>query len=277
MAVQFGAVRTDAMEMEYFRFGTGERTMVILPGLSVQSVLPFAGAVAQAYDELTRDFTIYLFDRRKNLPQPYSIDEMAQDTVSAFEMLGLRDIYLFGASQGGMIAMTIAVSCPALVKKLALGSTAAAIQGEQMRVIAHWMDLAKAQDGVGLYLDFGRHIYPPETFEMYRTALIAAGSRVTQAEFARFTVLAATTEGFSLLDRLDEIRCPVLAIGAKDDAVLGCEATLAIAARLSARPDFRLHLYTGYGHASYDLAPDYKQRLLRFFRANEEKKGAANI
>ncbi|MBR6314090.1 MAG: alpha/beta fold hydrolase [Clostridia bacterium] len=274
MAVQFGVAGTGAAAMEYFRFGTGKRTMVILPGLSVQSVLPFAGAVAQAYDVLTRDFTVYLFERRKDLPPTYQIDDMARDTAAALEALGLRDVCLFGASQGGMIAMTLAVSFPALVKKLAIGSTAADIQEAQMRVIARWIDLAKAQDGVGLYLDFGRHIYPPETFESYRAALTAAGKRVTAAEFERFTILAAGTQGFSVLDRLGEIRCPVLAIGATDDAVLGCDATRRIAQAFAGRPDFEVYYYTGCGHAAYDTAPDYKARLLRFFLADEAEDAA---
>ena len=274
MAVQFGVVRADAMEMEYFRFGTGKKTMVILPGLSVQSVLPFAGAVAQAYDPLTQDFTIYLFERRKDLPPMYRIDDMARDTAAAFDALGLRDVCLFGASQGGMIAMTLAVRRPDLVEKLALGSTAAEIGTAQMRVIARWIDLAKARDGVGLYLDFGQHIYPPEMFAQYRAALEAAGKRVTAAEFERFATLASGTQDFSMLDRLSEIRCPVLAIGAEDDAVLGCEATRKIAQAFAGRPDFRVYYYTGCGHAAYDTAPDYKARLLRFFRADEAEDAA---
>lgn len=32
-------------------------------------------------------------------------------------------------------------------------------------------------------------------------------------------------------------------------------------------PDLELHMYDGYGHAAYVFAPDYKERLLRFFTA----------
>ena len=30
------------------------------------------------------------------------------------------------------------------------------------------------------------------------------------------------------------------------------------------RPDFRLYMYVGYGHAAYDTAPDYRDRIQRF-------------
>ena len=113
--IQIDTVRTDAAEMEYFRFGQGGETLVILPGLSVRSVMHWADAVAEAYRSLTDDFTIYVFDRRKELPPGYSVLEMAEDTAAAFRALGLRETCLFGASQGGMIALAMAIRQPSAV------------------------------------------------------------------------------------------------------------------------------------------------------------------
>ena len=116
-------VRTKEFSMDYIKFGHGPRNYVILPGLSVQSVMGAADAVIDAFSLAHEDFTLYLFDRRNELPAEYSIYDMAKDTAAAIKALGLNDIFLFGASQGGMIAMTIAIEYPELVKKLALGST----------------------------------------------------------------------------------------------------------------------------------------------------------
>ena len=69
--------------MDYFRFGQGGRVLVILPGLSVDSVMKYAGAVADAYAPMARDFTVCVFDRRKELPPSYTIGEMAEDTAAA--------------------------------------------------------------------------------------------------------------------------------------------------------------------------------------------------
>ena len=251
--------------MEYFRFGTGVRTLVILPGLSVQSVMGSADAVAQAYDALAQDYTIYLFDRRETLPDPYSVEEMARDTAEAMLALGLKDVYLFGASQGGMMALVIAIEYPGLVKKLVLGSTSAHVLPEQFRSIERWIALAEANDPVGLYLSFGEKIYPPAVFGQFREALIAAGKTVTEAELRRFIILARGIEGFDVSNRVSEIQCPVLAIGVFEDAVLDSDATMEIAEKLDPRPDFRLYLYTGFGHAAFDTAPDYRERIKRFF------------
>ena len=251
--------------MDYFRFGTGARTLVILPGLSVQSVMGSAEAVAQAYDALAQDYTIYLFDRRETLPEHYTTQDMGRDTAEAMKALGLKDVYLFGASQGGMMALVIAIEYPELVKKLVLGSTSAHVLPEQYRVIERWIALAEANDPVGLYLSFGEEIYPPAVFGQFREALIAAGKTVTEAELRRFVILARGIEGFDVSNRVAEIQCPVLAIGVFEDAVLDADATMEIAEKLDLKPDFRLYLYTGYGHAAFDTAPDYRERIKRFF------------
>ena len=98
--------------MDFFRFGHGEKALVILPGLSVDSVMKYADAVADAYRLLTDDFTIYVFDRRKELPSSYSETEMAEDTAEAIRLLGLEQACIFGASQGGTIAIIIAARYP---------------------------------------------------------------------------------------------------------------------------------------------------------------------
>ena len=94
--------------MEHFKFGKGEKTLVILPGLSVQSVMASAKAIEKAYELLESDFTVYVFDRRKELPPDYSIDGMAADTAEAIAAAGLKRVSVFGASQGGMMALEMA-------------------------------------------------------------------------------------------------------------------------------------------------------------------------
>ena len=260
-------VCTETFSMDYFRFGSGEKTLVILPGLSVQSVMGAADAIAEAYRPVGDEFTVYVFDRRKDLPSPYTVRDMARDTAEAFRTLGLRDVCLFGASQGGMIALVIAIEYPELVGKMVLGSSSAHVQEAQYRVLEEWVRLARAGDREGLYLSFGREIYPPAVFDQYREALIAAAGTVTGADLARFVILAEGTKGFDVVKDLGRIRCPVLAIGVFEDGVLDSDATMEIAEKLDARPDFRLYMYTGSGHAAFDTAPDYKERILRFFRS----------
>ena len=100
MAVQIETVKTAESEMRYFRFGEGTKNMVILPGLSLQDLMPMADTIADAYSLFTEDFTVWFFDRRTDIPEGYTIEAMAEDTARAMKKLGLKDIYLFGVSQG---------------------------------------------------------------------------------------------------------------------------------------------------------------------------------
>lgn len=265
MNARIETVKTSRFSMDFFRFGAGEKTLVILPGLSVQSVMGAADAIAQAYQSLTDRFTIYVFDRRSELPETYSIREMARDTVEAMKALGLKKVCLFGASQGGMMALVIAIEFPELVARMVLGSSSAHVREEQYRVIENWIRLAKAGDREGLYLSFGRELYPPAMFEQYREILLAAADTVSEEELARFVILAEGTKGFDVVNELGKIQCPVLAIGVFEDSVLDSDATMEIAEKLDDSQSFQLYMYTGYGHAAFDTAPDYRQRILRFF------------
>ena len=262
-----GIVRTKGFEMEYFTFGNGDKTFVMIPGLSVQSVVSAKDAVEDAYSLFKNGFTAYLFDRRKTVPEDYSIYDMADDTAAAIRELGLKDLYLCGVSQGGMIAMVIAIRYPELVKKLVVGSTSPRITPDQISAINKWIDLAEKKDRLNLYLEFGKEIYPPAVYEQYKDYFTEVSKTVTDEELKKFVILAKSIRTFDVSDDLKKISCPVLTIGVFEDSVLDSDSTMEIAENLDYRPDFRLYMYTGYGHAAFDTAPDYKQRIYDFLMA----------
>ena len=66
-------------------------------------------------------------------------------------------------------------------------------------------------------------------------------------------------------ERLQKIQCPVLTTGSFEDEVLDCDATMEIAEKLDYKKDFRLYMYTGFGHASFDTAPNFRSRMYEFF------------
>ena len=247
--------------MNYLEFGTGDKTLVMLPGLSVKSVLLMGDAVKNAFRAYDKDFTIYLIDRREDVPPVYTVADMARDTAEKMKKLGLEDVCLFGASQGGMMAMLIAAWYPELVHKLVLGSTACHVLEEGLPVLNNWIRLAEEKRGADLYLDFGEKIYPKALFEQWKNLLEAAGKSVTDAEFERFVILAKGTYGFDARPELPKIKCPVLVMGSEDDAVLGAEGSREIARLLGSQ----IHMYKDYGHSCHDTAPDFKERMVKFF------------
>ena len=251
--------------MKYFTFGSGPKTLVILPGLSVQSVMDSADVVADGYSLMENDFTVYVFDRRYELPPHYPVSEMAEDTFLAMRSLGLKDICLFGASQGGMMAMYIAAKHPEFIKKVVLASTSCRMTKERADNVKDWTEIAKEGDAEKLYLSFGEKLYPSDLFEQYKSVLTEMAKTVTDNDLARFVILADGTKGLDLTEELPKIKCPVYVTGSYDDAVLGPDASTEIIERLSHLPGLKSYIYENYGHAAYDTAPDFRQRVYDFF------------
>lgn len=254
-------------EMPYMKFGGGKKTMVILPGLSVQSVLKSASAIERSFSLFKEEYTVYLFDRREALPAVYTVDDMARDTVGVLKELSLAGIHLYGASQGGMIAMRIASENPDMIAKLALASTALNVRENNTEVLDGWIGKAEAGDAEGLYLDFGEKLYPPRLFSAFRGMLVENAKNVTSAELTRFCVLARAAIGFDASEDVKKIVCPVFVAGSLDDRVLGGDTVNALIAAFgeARRAPVESCVYDGYGHAVYDTAPDFRKRLYGFF------------
>ena len=258
-------VSTGKYTIPYIKFGSGDKTLVILPGLSVQSVLPMAPAIEKQYNAFCEDYTVYLFERRESMPESYSVYDMAADTATAIKELGLSDICLYGVSQGGMIAILIASEHPRLVKKLALGSSSAYISKEIGIGLNEWYSYAQNGDAEKLCLSFGEKVYSSEIFEQYKKAFVKMAKMVEESDLKRFATLVKGTEDFDARDLMAGIKCPTLAIGDTSDMVLGADSTPQIAELQKNNPCFEMYMYSGYGHAVYDTAEDYVGRLFDFF------------
>lgn len=255
------SVSTDDFDMEYFTFGTGETPLVILPGASVRSVMLSADAVAAAYDCFAEDYTVYLFDTRKDMPSGFSVRDMADDTEKAMEILGIRDACVFGCSLGGMIAQEMAIYYPDSVSRLVLASTLARHNDFSRSVCGNWLQMARVGDVRALNHSVFSSIYGEDYYVQYSEAFAEAENAGTETEIRRFAGLMEAILSFDAYDEIDRIACPTLVIGSWDDRALSGESSAEIAEKLGCA----LYMYSGYGHAVYDEAPDYKARLLAFF------------
>lgn len=262
--VTFGSVRTDAFEMEYFSFGSTEQPLVLLPGMSLHSVIPQGEAVAAQYALLTNDYRITLFDRKKDITDGYSIEDMARDTAQAMRSLGIKNADVVGFSQGGMIAQVLAARYPELVHKLVLGSTIARQNAVSRDTFDRWEALAAAGDVIGLNREVFRRVYSPTYREQYAEVFASLETQGTPEEMRRFVILDRACRNFDAYALLGQIRCPVLAVGAGRDLALDKIGTLEIAEALGCE----CHIFPEAPHAVYDEAPDYLPRLAAFLRAD---------
>lgn len=254
-------VITDGVTMDYMVLGRGAIPLVILPGVSLQSVLLSAPVLEGLFAPFTEKHTVYLFDRRREMPEEYDVAAMAEDTARAMEALGLSGAHVYGASQGGMIAQVLAARYPALVSRLAVSSTICRQNDLSRRVFGEWVRLS----GEGKHEELNRlmfsQIYSPEYLQKNQEAFDFLARQGTEEEFRRLDIMCRACRTFDAWDEVGNIRCPVWATGSRRDNVLGWEGTREIAEKTGGQ----YFLYEGYSHAAYDEAPDFLPRLQAFF------------
>lgn len=251
----------DDIEMKYARFGNGEKILVIIPGLSIKDVTDVAEVVEGAYHKFTEEYTVYLFDRRANAKEGYTIRNMADDTVAVMKKLGIENADIFGASQGGMMAMYIAVHYPKLVRSIVLASTASRLNDEFEKVYKNWIFLGKNNDSIALATAFADDVYSKGTLANNRDTIINGNSDCTKEQLEHFVIMAQALDTLDIYEQLENIKCEVLVIGSEGDKVVGVEGQKEIAKKLGCE----FYMYgPEYGHGVYDEAPDYLDRIKGF-------------
>ena len=260
-----GCLRLPAGETDYIRFGSGKRTLVLLPGVGdgLKTLKGTALPFALLYGRLAGDFTIYGFSRKRELPEHYGTREMAGDLNEAMEALGLRDAAVVGVSQGGMIAQWLAIDHPDKVGRLVLTVTAARPNDTIRDVISRWIELAQRRDYKGIMLDTAERSYSPRRLKTARVEYRLLGSLGKPKSFDRFITQAEACLRHDAYDRLGDIRCPTLVMGGREDKIVTGEASEEIAARI---PGSQLYMYDALGHGLYEEAPDWLDRVAEFCR-----------
>ena len=265
-SVTVATVSDSGMSMKYAVFGSGEKNFVILPGLSVHRVTESAAAIANAYGEIAKEYTVYVFDRAENMPDGYTVEDIARDTAAAMKALGIEKADIFGASQGGMIALTLAADFPEAVGSLILCSTAARCSDTLLAAVDEWIKYAKEKDQLKLLESFAEKVYSDATVKAYRDVLVSAEPAITDEEYRRFIVSAEACKTFDCLDRLSSVKCPALVIGSEGDRVMTADTSKQTADALGCE----IYLYgEEYGHAVYDEAADCITRYLDFLHKQE--------
>lgn len=256
------SVKIDKFEIKYLKFGHGNKTMVIIPGLSLHNVLLSAPAIVKQYEKASDEYTVYLFGRKDNVSRGYSIDDIADELVECMDILNLKDTYALGLSQGGMILESIITRYKGYIKKVVLGSTMARINNVADETISRWKQLASEYKVENLNLDIFNSIYNEKFLEKNNRALEFIAKQGTKEECDRFCIMADTIKGFDVYEDLNNVQCEVFVIGDEDDKVVTGKASYEIAEKLNCK----IYMYSGYGHAVYDTADDYLDRVLGFYK-----------
>ena len=258
-----GQVNIGDSTMNYASFGRGEKVLIVLPGLSdgLATVKGKALLLVGPYKPFLDRYTVYMFSRKDEMPEGYSIQDMADDQAKALENLGLNSVSVLGVSQGGMIAQSLAIRHPEVVEKLVIAVSAPKAGDITSERIAFWLDYAEKGDHKSLMIDTAEHSYSDAYLKKYRKAYPIIGMVGKPADYSRFFANAKAILNFDATAELSKINCPTLIIGGSEDKIVGVDGSRELNELI---PGSELFIYEGLGHAAYEEAKDFYARVFAF-------------
>jgi len=187
---------------------------------------------------------------------PSTVAEMARDAVVLLDTLGLSEVDLFGFSLGGFVAQDVALTRPALVRRLVLAGTgpkgAPGTHGWRHDIAGH----ARADNPGGedlLYIFFAHtETSQAKGVEFLGRFLQRAEGRDTASSLAvrdaqYDAVLDWGIPDHGALQRLTAIKTPALIIQGDNDLMIPTRLSHLMAGLI---PDATLRIYRDAAHAS---------------------------
>ncbi len=265
-----GQIAVGNTNMSYVSFGRGEKLLVILPGLSdgLATVKGKALLLAGTYRRFFDRYTIYMFSRKDEMPEGYSIKDMAGDQAEAMRVLGLKKVSVMGVSEGGMIAQYLAADDPEAIDCLVLAVSAPRANPMIRECVGKWIALAECGEHRQLIIDTAEKSYSEKYLKKYRRLYPILGSIGKPSGYDRFLINANAILSFDAACDLDRIVCPTLIIGGSDDKIVGIDASHELKKLIA---DSELYVYEGLGHAAYEEAKDFNERVFRFIETAHDR------
>ncbi|HUR41948.1 MAG TPA: alpha/beta fold hydrolase [Verrucomicrobiae bacterium] len=184
---------------------------------------------------------------------PYTLDDMARDTVGLMDALGLHSAHVVGASMGGMIAQIVAAKHPDRVASLTLIMTTSGnprLPGPRLDLRLRLVRPPQALDRETLVrhsMDTWRLIaspeYPPDEPTLRAKCERSYDRSSYRRGLARQT-LAIIASG-SRVGLLKRITAPTLVLHGEDDPLVPVAAGHELAQHI---PGARLEVIPGWGH-----------------------------
>lgn len=264
-----GSVKIENTDMDYVCFGRGRKAFVVFPGLSdgLLTVKGKALLLAKPFSKFFKEYTVYMFSRKNEMPEGYSIRDMAADQAKALQTLGIQKASVMGVSQGGMVAQYLAIDFPELVEKLVITVSAPRVNETIREAVSAWIEMAERGDHKNLMISTAEKMYSENYLKAYRKTYPFLGLLGKPKTYQRFFINAKAILGFDAYEELGKIQCPTYIISGSDDKTVGNDAAHELKANI---PGSKLHIYEGLGHAAYEEAKDFYDRVYGFLMGEKE-------
>jgi 3-oxoadipate enol-lactonase len=257
-------VSTPTAELHYERRGAGEPLLLIqgMSGTHVSWGEPFRAPLEEAFD-------VVAFDNRgiglsAPIDGPFTIAEMAADTVGLLDALDIDSAHVVGISMGGMIAQELVLAHPGRLRSLTLGCTYCGGPGSQLMPRENVEKLAAGLNSgsreQAIRAAWEVNLSP--AFRAEESRFAAFHEMATRVPAAKQTIELQVQAifGHDTHGRLGEIAVPTLIVHGDDDGVLPFANGELIA---SLMPSARFEPLTGVGHMFWWEQPETSAGLIR--------------
>jgi 3-oxoadipate enol-lactonase len=216
-------IRANGIELFFEESGAGE-PLLLIAGFACDHT-----NWRKLVPSLASSYRLITFDNRgvgqsTSPATPYTIDQMAEDTIGLLDAIDLTSVHIAGHSMGGQIALELALACPGRVKSLILLSSCAKMDERGRTVIELWGDFPKLLDpATAIRLSFpwiytARFYATPGAIDEVIKEILAnpfppSASGIYQQSRAITSYDASA--------RLREIKCPTLVIVGDEDILGG--------------------------------------------------------
>jgi 3-oxoadipate enol-lactonase len=199
-------------------------------GLDLTCWTPQIFALSERFDVVAYDL---LGHGRSSAPLTgYDLDSLAADLAEVIRGSGSSSTHIIGLSVGGMIAQTLAIAQPELVRSLTIIDSAAAFT-EQARAAIHQRGEASRRGGMNAILEQTLERWFTPKFRARRPEIIDSVTKTLLRNSPY--VHAAMWDAIARLDlahRLTSISCPTLVLVGEKDPTTPVSASQFIAGRI---------------------------------------------
>lgn len=287
-------VMANGLRFAYDEFGNPtDKAIVLIMGLGMQMTawpVPFCEALADSGYRVirfdNRDIglsekiatakkvdLIKLFLRKKiglRLRAPYTLRDMAADTIGLIDALGINSAHWVGASMGGMIAQILAADYPERTLSLtSIMSTTGNPELPQpsLKVLRHMLgrpnpsnEREYVEHSLKIWSVIGSPDYPPNIDELKERIVSNLHRNYSPAGYSN--QLAAIMESGDRRGLLRKIKVPTLVIHGKADVLIPVEGGIDTAANIDSA---QLQIVEGMGH---DLPRELLPRICKWVTRN---------
>jgi len=175
--------------------------------------------------------------------RPFDYHQMAEDTMAFMQTIGVERADFIGWSDGGIIALDIAVNHPERVSKMAVSGANFRVDGIAPPII-EWIKNTKAEE------------WPPVMLDVYKR-LSPDGPAHWPIVFERMRKMILTQPNYTI-EQLKSINAPTLVM-AGDSDIIRIEHTIELAHSI---PQAQLCIYPGAPHGWVSEKSDAFNRIV---------------